>query len=673
MDNPIESEINKDAKKKLSTATGVVSAMALKYDLTSSRLLGFLLSLSYDEMRVVTCDAWKTKCGGVPRNSFAIVRANPKAAGVTNAGHAGRLILARITESVPTPVETEIQNTIFQVHKVQAMLDPLTNKELQWGALRATILGTYYDEEGKIAFGNDVDTFLAPHSYEVYVPEPKDLEKLINSFVQTASPVKLGSLRYTETPTPEKQTSVEVLVDPLDFVGRESGNRTALFGKTRMGKSNAIKLISDTIFASPAHAAQLIFDPSGEYTYINPQDDGSSLFAIHREKSVRFSLSPRLSDEEKHLGLSAPFPFKINFFANPQVGHALVVSLFPTKFPSRPNYVADVLDWEPPEPGSIPAKPIDASRYCRDWRELGIWWAVLDAAAYVRPADAQMFANVAVELKKEVKEHLAAQSDIPSDVRIDTSKRPHQIEPKQPLSVLRWIYKRVGMLFESGSPHFPDGNGGPYFSKGAQSLLKILVGSGISGTTYFRPFAVYHDVKGSDVFSNVVAYLESGKSVFIDYSNAPEEVVQNLSERIATRVFSRMVDLFSSGKLGEKFVVMYFEEAHRLFRADDKNLSSIYNRLAKEGAKFHIAMVYATQSMTTMSPDLLKNTENFIIAHLNDDREVKEVTRRYEFKDVAEDVQRVRSRGFVRMITLSHRFALPVQLDRFTPKKIQKH
>jgi DNA helicase HerA-like ATPase len=131
-----------------------------------------------------------------------------------------------------------------------------------------------------------------------------------------------------------------------------------------------------------------------------------------------------------------------------------------------------------------------------------------------------------------------------------------------------------------------------------------------------------------------------------------------------------MVERFSTGALGDHYITMYFEEAHQLFRSDDKDLTSIYNRLAKEGAKFHIGMVYATQSMTTLSPDLLKNTENFIIAHLNDDREVREVTRRYEFRDVAEDVQRIRSRGFVRMITLSHRFALPVQLRKFEPRPV---
>jgi hypothetical protein len=163
-----------------------------------------------------------------------------------------------------------------------------------------------------------------------------------------------------------------VFVDPLDFIGRGSGNRTALFGKTRMGKSNAIKVIADTIFQTSANVSQLIFDPSGEYTYINPQD-GTSLFALNTKTSVRYSLSPRIVPEEKKLGLSAPLPFKINFYDNPAVGHSLIASLFESVFAHRaPQYIRDVLEWEPPEPASIPSIQADPSRFNREWRELGI-------------------------------------------------------------------------------------------------------------------------------------------------------------------------------------------------------------------------------------------------------------------------------------------------------------
>ena len=67
--------------------------------------------------------------------------------------------------------------------------------------------------------------------------------------------------------------------------------------------------------------------------------------------------------------------------------------------------------------------------------------------------------------------------------------------------------------------------------------------------------------------------------------------------------------------------------AGQQFRSDDKDLKSIYNILAKEGAKFNIAMAYSTQSISTVSPDLTKMTDNLFVAHLDDDREIKEVAR----------------------------------------------
>jgi Helicase HerA, central domain len=366
---------------------------------------------------------------------------------------------------------------------------------------------------------------------------------LINSFVPGDSSVRIGSLRYTETPPPGKMLDVPVLVDPLDFIGRGSGNRTALFGKTRMGKSNAIKVIADTIFQTPANVSQLIFDPSGEYTYINSQD-GTSLFALNAKKSVRYSLSPRVVPEEANLGLSLPLALKINFYDNPVVGHSLVASLFGSVFARPPNYVRDVLEWEPPEPSSIPSVQADASRFNREWRELGIWWALLDAAGYGKPPDTGPYSSVQVPFRKEVKEVLAADPNIPKSVRVDSTKSPPQIRSQQPLSALRWIYRQVANLFEATPALFPDSGNGPYFSKGAQSMLRILVGAGISGTTYFRPFARYHDLQGSDVFSDISQHLESGTSVFVDYSNAPEGVAQNLSERISQNVLIEWLNGF---------------------------------------------------------------------------------------------------------------------------------
>ena len=110
------------------------------------RLLGFVLSLSYEDVTIVTCDPWKHQCGGVPRNSLVIARLSPNSVSAAEIASSDRLIMVRITESVPTPVTSDVQQAVFQIHKTQAAVDPITNKEFQWSALKGKIVGTYYDK-----------------------------------------------------------------------------------------------------------------------------------------------------------------------------------------------------------------------------------------------------------------------------------------------------------------------------------------------------------------------------------------------------------------------------------------------------------------------------------------------------------------------------------------------
>ncbi|MFQ5596710.1 MAG: hypothetical protein ACE5IR_06905 [bacterium] len=102
------------AQKSTEPENGIVPEMLAAYGIDSrSSLLRFLLKMDYDELTLVTCDAWKRNCGGVPRNSFVIVRLNEKAAAFKPSNSRSFLILARIRETAMTPVAADIQSTIF--------------------------------------------------------------------------------------------------------------------------------------------------------------------------------------------------------------------------------------------------------------------------------------------------------------------------------------------------------------------------------------------------------------------------------------------------------------------------------------------------------------------------------------------------------------------------------
>jgi hypothetical protein len=279
MADPITSVLEQQLRQIESARAvpGPIAAIADSYNLDSPRLLGLLLKLDFGESHILTCDAWKRECGGIPRGSFVLFRIDPRAVNAADVAYSQRLVLARITDAAPTPVESNVQQTLFQVHKLQAQLDPLTHQDLQWGALKASIVGTYYDDGSNIAFGNDVDTFFSPFAYVAYSPTDDHLAALINSFVRTDRPILIGHLRYTETPSPGAPSNVPIFIDPVDIVGEpNAAQRLANFGMTRYGKSNSNKILAKAIFDSGMDVAQVFLDPVGEYTYVNAQDEGVS-------------------------------------------------------------------------------------------------------------------------------------------------------------------------------------------------------------------------------------------------------------------------------------------------------------------------------------------------------------------------------------------------------------
>lgn len=685
-DNPILEAFDTSTQETGGTIVpaGPVSSIASQYSGVKSapepnnaeRLLGYLLKLTYDEVTIVTCDPWKNLCGGVPRNSLVLIRLSPHQVSQEDRPYCDRLIMARITDSVPTPVDSDITQTIYQIHKAQANIDPITNKELQWSALKASVIGTFYDKPGdnkdapSIAFGLDIDTFFAPHAYEVFVPTKEHLDRLINCFSEDPNPLQIGTLRYTETPTIRTQEPVPVRVDPTDFIGKSYGHRTALFGKTRFGKSNTMKVVADVIADSSAKAGQVIFDPSGEYTYWNEQD-GGSIFARHYERCTRFSLSPQEKEHEQELGFEKPKMLRINFYAQPEVGHALIRELWLSEFNNIPDYISPALNWDCPPLDACPTLNDDKSGFKRFWRTMGIWYAILIEAGYTpKPG-----MKVPVDFRGPVKQALLSDDDI-KDVVATRQKDNGDLELalSQPVHVLPILFKKVYGLWEENSSKktwFPlsSTTGEKYFNVTQEGMLKILSGTIGTGAPKFSRFSRYHSPEGSNISREIFADALTGKTVIVDLALGDENVRKSLVKHICQVILREMMRLFSQNQLDERFIVLYFEEAHTLFPRDDRGIGDdVYNKIAKEGAKFNISMVYATQSMSTLSPDLLKNTENFIVTHLDDDREVKELEHKRAFRDIAADVERIMSKGYVRMKTLSTPFALPVQIRKFDGK-----
>jgi len=79
----------------------------------------------------------------------------------------------------------------------------------------------------------------------------------------------------------------------------------------------------------------------------------------------------------------------------------------------------------------------------------------------------------------------------------------------------------------------------------------------------------------------------------------------------------------------------------------------------------NLGVVLATQAPSSVLPEILSETDNWFISHLNSDNEARVVERYLDFRDFIPQIRRVSEPGFIRLRTLSSGYTVPVQLDRF--------
>lgn len=630
----------------------LANEQAKKYN--DLRFVGYVLDIGYDSATIITADRFKINVGGVPRNSLLIMTpANIDSLPL-------HFTMLRVLESAPTPLSKEVQQTYFELQKKSMPeLDVFTQSELQWGALKTGILGMFYehlDRENAVEFSGDVNNFVSAHKYRVYAPDNELLDLIVNSLVPDENRFQIGELRLTECRLgfKKKQDKVKVFVSANDF----KGTRTAMFGKTRLGKSNVVKLIAESLIKTTHQTkdvGQLIFDINGEYANDNPQDGNLSLRSGYPDRCFIYALNPRKNTPSN--------PLKLNFYEQPDRCIPILASLLRQDNRSS-GYIQSFTSVELPSIEEV-KNLSDVGNKIRAIRKFQIYWAILRKAGF--DVDERRLITIAPSGGKTSGVNPGFSNNLREAAyrAANITDIPPQIRTLAQLQIELELINRF-RRDKPGHETLTSSSGNALFEADDIALLEFLEPQpGRSGVTLLQPYRIYHDPKAGDFMVEILQYLDDGQTVILDLGNANPQVMTYFSDELSKTVFNHQVNKFTNNELGNHYIQLYFEEAHNLF-PQNEDVTKIYSRFAKEGAKYHLGMVYSTQSPTTVNKDLLAQTENFFIAHLSSQDQVNALGKvNVAYESLKGDILQAKTRGYMRMLTRSHRFVISVQAEKF--------
>ncbi len=607
----------------------------------------------YETVKVLVNDKWKHKVGGIPAGAFLLCSYDGEE-------NVEEMVLVRVIGPTILPTDSDVIASMVDYYKEGPApgpgsgkkLDSFTRYEFMFSGLECRVLGTYYRQNGKSRFGADVENFYSAHNYSVYKPRGKVLEYIVNFREGEGIPggkdqVRLGCVRYSASRRADQGPEVPIYVSALDFVGK----RTALFGMTRTGKSNTVKKILESVKDLSEKGVtldeeklkpigQIIFDINGEYANANQQDEGTAIFEMFEQDTSRYSLLEKP-------GFTV---MKLNFYRDVEAGYGLLQSFLSE---DSSDYVRSFLAVD-----LSPASADDVSAKTRKDRVIAAYKACLSAAGFT--PDSQ---KIRFEGNKELNKLAGG---------IDPSKG---ITPEQAVDWFTAIWDNYND--DEYFQKYRQQKGREWADEDLKAVLVMLTrkkvpggAAGISGYRKLQPFKSYHSAANMGSFEDdIIKSLRKGEIVIIDLSQGDPKLQATYSERICKRLFADAMQKFIDNEPAN-YIQLYFEEAHNLFpKKDDKDLSQIYNRLAKEGAKLRLGLVYATQEVSSISSNVLKNTQNWFVSHLNNQDELREVQKFYDFEDFVESLRRAPDRGFIRMKAYSNAFIVPIQVDRFSAKK----
>ncbi|QJQ03788.1 DUF87 domain-containing protein [Herbaspirillum rubrisubalbicans Os34] len=717
-----ELEAAQAAKKE---QEALLAASILGKLVQESQYVGESFKLDFRTVTVQVHDHHRRNVGGIPHLSYLVAsRIQPWKSPIEWGKEDACVLLLRVLGAAPTPSDM-MDNVIRSEAARRATghdaghwetkdhMDAYTRYQLSFAGLACEVVGTFYlgrkgdDVNGELClkFGTDISNFYPNSGLKVYKPIDDALREIVNFRDSALTPehalknftVPIGSVRYASTNRLMQGVDVVgVSIAPTDLLAQ----RTALFGMSRTGKSNTTKIIARAIYhlrfaeETPSRIGQLIFDYNGEYANENTQGGGdvaaNALKNVWRERAggnqdvITYGLTKPPHDLDRRL-------LHINAYGNSVrnwldeakvtedvdmllVGKGILDDLL---VDDSAKYIKNFCEVDL----GVPHNLSDGSKNTR-YRRL-----ILAYRALLKKANLDNHPSLDKPDLTGFKGHGLFGTPLLDAMR-NSSDQEHQSRYAAAAAHLdvansgTATWEKLGNAFEilahfisnasSGYAQFnstyianPKGSGENWAD---QNLLRVLeMFRYPNGARSVAKLASYHEPNNAKDFAvDIYDELLKGNLVIIDQAGGDPYLNDAAAKRIMWTVFKGNQRAFIAGQTPPDILV-YVEEAHNLLppsKADD--LKDVWVRTAKEGSKYRIGLIYATQEVSSIQKNILKNTANWFISHLNNTDETRELKKFYDFSNFEDSILRAQDRGFLRVKMLSNPYINPVQIERFS-------
>jgi hypothetical protein len=698
---PIEAALKeKDENKLIDSAQKWFKALV-----QPKQYVGEVYSISYESALVQIHDHHRKQVGGIPSLSFLIAtRVTNLEEKIEYALEDSSIILLRVMDAAQLPGDIEAQRIRAQsAQRVSGeveqhwdgpkTMDAQTNNLLSFAGINCRVIGTFFLENNSrgelvLRFGSDLSNYYPNKGLKVFKPNEKALKIIVNYQdperqvdLKSRSRVPIGEIRYASTNRSFQGVSnVEVSISPADLLQQ----KTALFGMTRTGKSNTTKIIAKSIFdlrfdKKPLPIGQVIFDPNGEYANENTQDSVDkgvlnktalkNVWRSHkdgiRNDVVTYGILRHPNDPDRNLML-------INFHdeAMLQIGKEMINNALSDY---NAQYITNfkLVEFNKPE-----EKYFEKSEYIGELtrynRRVLAYRTLLKKAGFEipkgqKPLIDKLFSKELLEQMHNfhpTKKEQDSEQAIKTSASILSSSSPSWDALATAFEGLFYFLK-TDTYTAFNTKYIKDSSTGQgWADSDLERILEMFIhpkAANLLGIVVTQHTSSVSTDYADDIYNDLVA----GRLVIIDQSSGEPKINESVAKRVMWKIFRSNQKEFREGKIPPD-ILIYVEEAHNLLPSDkETDLSDVWVRTAKEGAKYMLGMVYVTQEVSSIQKNILKNTANWFIGHLNNTDETRELNKFYDFADFEASIIRAQDKGFLRVKTLSNLFVIPVQVKKF--------